>query len=127
MDMSLIKSKNTKPEIIVRRYLHNKGLRYLLHDRRLPGKPDLVFPKHRTIVFVHGCFWHAHEGCKYNKLPKGNQQYWRQKIGNNKIRDDLQVTHLRNSGWKVLTIWECETVNQRLENSLYFLYQSIIN
>ncbi|MNK29888.1 Very short patch repair protein [compost metagenome] len=106
--MSKIKSKNTAPEMIVRRYLHNKGFRYRLHDKKLPGKPDLILPKYKAVIFVHGCFWHGHEGCKYYRIPKSNTDYWIEKIEGNILRDQDKQQLLRDMGWRVIVIWECE-------------------
>lgn len=106
--MSGIRGKNTKPELLVRQYLHAKGLRYRLHANELPGKPDLVFPKYRTVVFVHGCFWHRHEGCKFAATPKTNSAFWIKKLSANRDRDLQHESQLQALGWKVLTIWECQ-------------------
>lgn len=106
--MSKIRSKNTVPEMIVRKYLHRKGFRYRLHDKKLPGKPDVVLPKYRTAIFVQGCFWHAHEGCKYYRLPKSNTDYWFKKIEGNISRDRLNQHALKKMGWNVIIVWECE-------------------
>ncbi|MBA0256771.1 very short patch repair endonuclease [Stenotrophomonas maltophilia group sp. msm4] len=106
--MSLIRSRDTKPEMVVRSYLHKRGLRYRLHDSRLPGKPDLVFPKRGAVVFVHGCFWHGHENCRRARLPETTTAYWLSKIRKNKERDQLVAGRLRRLGWRVLTVWECQ-------------------
>lgn len=106
--MSLIRGRDTKPEMVVRSYLHKRGLRYRLHDSRLPGKPDLVFPSRRAVVFVHGCFWHGHENCRRAHLPKTTTAYWLSKIRRNKERDRLVAGRLRRLGWRVLTVWECQ-------------------
>lgn len=106
LNMSRIRSRDTQPEMLVRRGLHAKGLRYRLHDRTLPGCPDLVFPQYRTVVFVHGCFWHFHK-CALSKLPKTRKDFWRQKLELNEIRDKKSVTELLDTGWRVLIIWEC--------------------
>lgn len=105
-NMSRIRGKDTKPEMLIRRGLHARGLRYRLHDRSLPGRPDLVFPKYRTAVFIHGCFWHAH-GCALSKLPATRQDFWQAKLGANAARDQKAVDALRTGGWRVLVIWEC--------------------
>lgn len=107
-NMSRIKGKNTKPEEIVRKYLFSRGFRYRKNDKRLPGTPDVVLPKYRTVIFVNGCFWHGHEGCKYFALPASNTDFWRQKIEANNERDIRKSKELRQLGWKVITIWECE-------------------
>lgn len=106
--MSKIKSKNTAPEMIVRRYLHNKGFRYRLHDKKLPGKPDLILPKYKAVIFIHGCFWHGHEGCKYYRIPKSNIDYWTKKLKGNISRDKQDQQSLQAMGWRVLIVWECE-------------------
>ena len=106
--MARIKGKNTRAEIIVRTGLHKLGFRYQLHRKNLPGKPDLVFPKHHAVIFVNGCFWHGHT-CKYFKLPATNTEFWRDKIGANQERDELKTKQLINLGYTVLRIWECQT------------------
>lgn len=106
--MSHIRSKNTKPEHIVRQFLWHRGFRYRLHVKNLPGKPDIVLPKYRTIVFINGCFWHGHEDCKDFVIPKTNTDFWLDKIGKNKSRDLQDKLSLTASGWKVVTIWECD-------------------
>jgi len=105
-NMSRIRSKNTKPEIAVRSLLHRAGYRFRLHVNYLPGKPDIVLPKHKTVIFVHGCFWHRHAGCKFAYSPKSNIKFWEKKFRDNKKRDDLVNTELAQSGWKVIRIWE---------------------
>lgn len=106
--MSQIKGKDTKPEILVRKFLFANGIRYRLHDKRLPGKPDMVFPKYKKVVFIHGCFWHGHENCKYFVVPKTRTEWWLNKINSNKKKDAESVYALKKQGWKVITIWECE-------------------
>lgn len=106
LNMSRIKGKDTKPEMLIRRGLHARGLRYRLHDRSLPGRPDLVFPKYHTAVFIHGCFWHAH-GCALSKLPATRQGFWQTKLAANAARDRKAVDALLAAGWRVLVIWEC--------------------
>ena len=107
--MRAVKSKNTETEMTVRRFLHRSGLRYRLHDRRLPGTPDLIFPARRVALFIHGCFWHQHPGCKRARLPKENSEYWTPKLQKNSDRDWRSMQALRSMGWQVLVIWECET------------------
>ncbi len=107
--MRQVKGRNTKPELVVRRWLHAHGYRFRLHRKDLPGKPDIVLPKHRTVVFVHGCFWHGHPGCKHAALPTSNREYWETKIGRNIDRDKRNRRELRKAGWRVVTIWECRT------------------
>lgn len=106
LNMSRIRGKDTKPEMLIRRGLHALGLRYRLHDRSLPGRPDLVFPKYRVVLFIHGCFWHAH-GCALSKLPKTRQDFWKAKLLTNAQRDRRATEMLTSAGWRVLIIWEC--------------------
>ena len=108
-NMSLIKGKNTKPEITVRKYLHAQGYRFRLHVKDLPGKPDIVLPKYKTVIFVHGCFWHQHPGCKHAARSASNQEYWEKKLDRNINRDKRNLNDLGLLGWRVLVIWECET------------------
>lgn len=112
--MSLIKNKNTKPEMVVRSVCHGLGLRYRLYRRDLPGTPDLVLPKHRLCIFVHGCFWHQHPGCKYACPPKSRLEFWLPKLANNVERDLKAKQQLQALGWKVLVIWECHTKNREI-------------
>ncbi|QDI04234.1 DNA mismatch endonuclease Vsr [Xanthomonas cerealis pv. cerealis] len=105
--MSGIRGKNTRPEIAVRSFLHRNGLRFRLHGPQLPGKPDIVLPRWNAVVFVHGCFWHGHLGCRYFKLPKTRVDFWKTKINDNSRRDSLAVDLLREAGWRVAIIWEC--------------------
>lgn len=107
--MSLVRSRDTKPEMRVRKALHAAGLRYRLHDRRLPGVPDLVFPSRRVVVFVHGCFWHRHLDCPVARLPKSRLDFWEPKLAGNVARDARKQAELTALGWRVLVIWECET------------------
>jgi DNA mismatch endonuclease (patch repair protein) len=110
-NMRRIKSTGTKPEMLVRRLVHSMGYRYRLHRKDLPGKPDLVFGPRKKIIFVHGCFWHGHDAdeCPDRQTPKSNVSYWSPKLARNKERDAERVIALKKAGWKVLTIWECET------------------
>ena len=114
-NMSRIKNKNTKPEEIVRKFLFSNGFRYRQNDKRLPGHPDIVLPKYKTVIFVNGCFWHGHEGCKYFVWPKSNEEFWRKKIGSNIERDEKNVSALEQLGWRVLIIWECDLKNDQIE------------
>lgn len=106
--MSRIKSKNTKPEIKVRKIIYAMGYRYRLHVKQLPGSPDIVFVGRKKIIFINGCYWHGHVGCRYAKLPQSNIEFWVNKINKNKARDFENVAELESLGWKVTTIWQCE-------------------
>lgn len=106
-NMSRIKSKNTKPEMLVRRFLHKNGFRYRLHVKDLPGKPDIVLPKYKSVIFIHGCFWHGHEGCKYYVVPKTRTEWWVEKIDKNKSNDIKAQGTLISTGWNIVNIWEC--------------------
>lgn len=106
--MSHIRGKNTKPEVALRKALFSQGFRYRINDKRLPGKPDIVLPKYKTAIFIHGCFWHGHEGCKYAYTPKTNTEFWVQKVQGNKERDIRIQTLLETQGWNVIVVWECE-------------------
>ncbi|TVM33820.1 very short patch repair endonuclease [Oceanidesulfovibrio marinus] len=121
--MSKIRGKDTKPEKIVRSLLHSMGYRFRLHRKDLPGKPDIVLPKYKTVIFVHGCFWHGHSICQDGHIPKSNSDYWKSKIDNNIRRDKKNMSLLSNSGWSYVIIWECETNNlnileQRIKSEL---------
>lgn len=117
-NMSQIKGKDTKPEILVRKFLFANGIRYRLHDKRLPGKPDLVFPKYGKVVFIHGCFWHGHESCKYFVVPKTRTEWWLNKINANRKKDAESIAALKKQGWKVITVWECELKRDKRESKL---------
>jgi DNA mismatch endonuclease (patch repair protein) len=121
--MASIGAKDTLPEKKVRRYLHALGLRYRLHGRSLPGRPDLVLPSFRTVIFVHGCFWHRHAGCRFATTPASNAEFWRRKFQTNIDRDAAKEASLSTAGWRVLTIWECETDN---EESLERLFWEVV-
>jgi DNA mismatch endonuclease (patch repair protein) len=116
--MSAIHAKNTKPELLVRRYLFSRGFRYRLNDPRLPGHPDLVLRKYRTVVFVNGCFWHGHEGCKYFRLPQTNTEFWQAKITRNAERDKAVQRALAALGWHCITVWECQLKPKVREQTL---------
>lgn len=105
--MSKVKSKNTKPELQVRSWLHKRGFRFRLHRKDLPGVPDIILPKYKTAIFVHGCFWHQHSGCKKATIPKTNHEFWKQKLERNVERDNEHVNQLKQQGWKVFIVWEC--------------------
>jgi len=111
-NMSRIKGTNTKPEMLVRKFLFSKGFRYRINDKKLPGKPDIVLPKYKTVIFVNGCFWHGHENCKYFKLPKTRTEWWKGKIEKTKINDLLNHMQLIEMGYKVLIVWECDIKNK---------------
>ena len=106
--MSAVHSKNTRAELLVRRYLWSHGIRYRIHDKNLPGKPDIVIPRYKLAIFVHGCFWHGHENCSRGRLPKSRIEYWKAKIETNKSRDRLIKEKLKAKGWRQLAIWECQ-------------------
>ena len=133
--MSHIHGKDTKPEEIVRKYLFSKGYRYRKNDKRYPGTPDIVLPKYKTVVFVNGCFWHQHCGCKYAALPKSNYKYWKEKLEKNIERDKLQIQQLNNLGWNVIVVWECEISTKKkridrltkLDNEISCFYNKKIN
>ena len=124
-NMSQIKSKDTKPEIIVRKYLFSKGLRFRKNDKRYPGSPDIVLPKYNTVVFINGCFWHLHDGCKYAVMPKSNVEYWKKKLYRNKERDKQNQKELEKMGWNVITVWECQLKKDNREETLEKLYTQI--
>lgn len=111
-NMSQIKGKNTKPEIMVRKFLFANGFRYRLHDKKLQGKPDIVLRKYNTVIFVHGCFWHGHDGCKKFVIPKTRTDFWLNKINTNISNDNKNIEALKKDGWNVITIWECEIKNE---------------
>ena len=117
-NMSMIKGKNTKPEMLVRKFLFAHGIRYRLHDKKLPGKPDLVFPKYKILLFINGCFWHGHEECKYFVVPKTRTDWWLEKITGNKTRDTENIKRLKKEGWKIIVIWECELKKNTKEKTL---------
>lgn len=119
--MAAIRSTNTKPEIMVRKYLWSRGFRYRLNNPRLPGHPDLVLRKYRTCIFVNGCFWHGHEGCKEFRLPQTNTDFWRKKIERNRTRDREEHRRLAEMGWHVVVVWECELKPSRREKTLQSL------
>lgn len=125
--MAAIKGKDTKPEMIVRKYLFSRGLRYRVNNRKLPGSPDIVLKKYKTVVFIDGCFWHGHEGCKYYRLPRTNVDFWRHKIAMNIARDYANSIDLRLSGWNVIRVWECDIKTKvKREATLESLYQEIV-
>src|ERR1700749_2725412 len=117
-NMSRIRSKDTKPELLVRKFLFANGFRYRLHDKKLPGKPDIVLPKYKTIIFIHGCFWHGHKGCKYFVVPKTSTDWWMDKIERNKTNDSQKGKQLKALNWKVIEIWECQLKPNLQEKTL---------
>jgi DNA mismatch endonuclease, patch repair protein len=124
-NMSRVKSKDTKPELTVRKYLHAHGFRYKLHEKTLPGKPDLVLPKYRTVIFVHGCFYHGHEGCRYFVVPKTRTEWWLDKINGNRSRDAVNNAKLVAEGWNIITIYECELKPASREQTLQNLTEQL--
>lgn len=123
--MSQIKGKNTKPEEIVRKFLFNNGFRYRKNDRSLPGTPDIVLPKYKTVIFVNGCFWHGHEGCRYYVIPKTNTDFWVDKINTNIQRDKKKASELSEFGWNIIVIWECQLKKGLIEYTLKNLIDKI--
>ena len=123
--MSRIKSKDTKPEMLVRKFLHAQGYRYRLHDKKLPGKPDIVLAKYRTVIFVHGCFWHGHSKCKYYVVPKTRTEWWLNKINGNITNDAKAAKALKKDGWKIITVWECQLKPAKIEKTLLALIGKI--
>jgi len=126
-NMSQIRGKDTKPELLVRKFLFSEGFRYKLHDKKLPGKPDIVLPKYKIVVFVNGCFWHAHKKCKYFVVPKTRKNWWLNKINRTKELDKENYQKLRKRGWKVISIFECELKNGNAEKTLEKLIKLIKN
>lgn len=119
-NMSRIRSKNTRPEQIIRSLLHKKGFRFRLHRKDLPGHPDIVLPKYKTVIFVNGCFWHRHKNCKYAYKPKSNRLFWEKKFSQNIERDKKNIKLLKDRGWIVITIWECEVSSTEIVRKKVF-------
>ena len=117
-NMQQIKGKDTKPEMLVRKFLHANGFRYKLHDKKLPGKPDIVLLKYKTIIFVHGCFWHGHRNCKYFVVPKTRTEWWQNKINGNIANDTKAIKALKKEGWKIINIWECGLKAAKMQKTL---------
>lgn len=126
-NMAAIKGKNTKPEEIVRKYLFANGFRYRKNDKRLPGTPDIVLPKYKTVIFVNGCFWHGHDNCKYFVWPENNAEFWRRKIESNILRDNKKIEQLHSLNWRVIVIWECQLKPKLRQESLAHLVNEIVN
>ncbi|OCA75431.1 very short patch repair endonuclease [Chryseobacterium arthrosphaerae] len=129
-NMQQIKGTNTKPEILLRRLLFSKGFRYRINNKNLPGKPDIVLKKYKTVIFVNGCFWHGHENCRYYVIPKTRTEFWTDKINGNKKRDKKNTELLIQMGWKVITVWECELkkdkVDQTIEKLINELHDNLL-
>jgi DNA mismatch endonuclease (patch repair protein) len=125
-NMSQIKGKNTKPEILVRKFLFSKGFRYRLHDKKLLGRPDIVLPKYKTIIFVQGCFWHGHDNCKYFVIPKTRTQWWLDKINKNKENDKKNQKELKKRSWRIINVFECELRGNQQDKRLHKLTKQII-
>jgi DNA mismatch endonuclease (patch repair protein) len=124
-NMSKIRAKDTKPEFIVRKFLFSKGFRYKLHDKKLPGHPDIVLKKYKIVVFVNGCFWHGHNNCKYFSIPKTRTDWWKSKIEKNISNDEKNIVELKKLGWKTLCVWECELKTNQREKTLNNLLTKI--
>lgn len=124
-NMSQIRSKNTKPELVVRKYLFAKGFRYRLHKKDLSGKPDIVLPKYKTVIFVHGCFWHGHEGCKYFVVPKTKTEWWLKKIARNKQLDTENIKKLKSDKWNVIILFECKLKKDNIDSTLNTLIKKL--
>ncbi|OOQ58278.1 very short patch repair endonuclease [Mucilaginibacter pedocola] len=124
-NMSRIRSKDTKPEILVRKFLFSRGYRFRLHEKKLPGKPDIILPKYKAVIFIHGCFWHGHQGCRYFVIPKTRTDWWLSKINRNIENDDKSELALKTAGYKVITVWECDLKKKTLE-TLYAIENSLI-
>ena len=124
-NMSRIRSKDTKPEMLVRKFLHKHGFRYRLHVKSLPGKPDIVLPKYRTVIFIHGCFWHGHQGCKAAALPETRKDWWSDKIEKNITNEQKSEETLRGLDWKIITIWTCNLTKSAIADTLTQLLDSL--
>lgn len=124
-NMSRIKGKNTKPEMLVRKFLFNNKFRYRLHARNLPGKPDLVLKKYRALIFINGCFWHGHKECKYYTVPKTRTEWWTAKINMTIAKDRDNIEKLKSQGWRIFTLWECQLKKKHLETTLKTLINEL--
>lgn len=123
--MGLVKGKNTKPELLVRKFLHANGYRFRLHVKDLPGKPDIVLPKYKTVIMVHGCFWHQHQNCSKSSFPKTNATWWKEKLLKNITVDEKAERALIKQGWKVLTVWQCELNSKTIDQTLQSLLKQL--
>ena len=117
-NMSQIRSKNTKPEMLVRRFLHSNGFRYRLHVKALPGRPDIVLRRYKIVIFVHGCFWHMHGGCQYSSIPTNNREYWEPKLNKNKLKDQELLLEYKKRKWQALVLWGCELKTTTIEKTM---------
>jgi DNA mismatch endonuclease, patch repair protein len=124
-NMSCIRAKNTRPEMLVRKFLHAQGFRYTLHNKKLPGKPDIVLPKHKTIIFIHGCFWHGHKNCKFFVVPKTRTEWWLNKINSNIANDTRAVKALKKEGWRIIHLWECDLKHLKIAKTLTRLLKKL--
>ena len=124
-NMSQIRSRNTKPEMLVRKFLHARGFRYKLHDKTLPGKPDIVLPKYKTVIFIHGCFWHGHKDCRYFVVPKTRTEWWLNKINSNIANDTKAVKTLKKEGWRIINLWECDLRSIKVSKTLTKLLKKL--
>lgn len=125
--MSHIKNKNTKPEILVRRFLFANGFRFRLYRKDLPGKPDIVLPRYKTVIFINGCFWHGHPGCKYATIPETNREFWSNKISGNMERDKVTFSTLEKMGWRIIVVWQCELKPKKKDRTLQNLITELHN
>lgn len=126
-NMSMIRSTNTKPEMLVRKFLFKNGFRYSLHSKKLSGKPDIVLPKYNSIIFVHGCFWHGHSNCRNAKIPINNKNFWVNKIVSNSERDKRNMSALKKEGWKIYILWECQLTKNKIEKTLNKLLRKLLH
>ncbi|WP_214071826.1 very short patch repair endonuclease [Mucilaginibacter sp. dw_454] len=124
-NMSRIRGKNTKPEILVRKFLFSKGFRYRLHDKKLPGKPDIILPKYKAVIFINGCFWHGHQDCKYFTVPKSHTEWWLNKISRNQENDLISNSLLSAKNYRVITVWECQLKKNLMEETLQNLIATL--
>ena len=124
-NMSQIRSRNTKPEMLVRKFLHAQGFRYKLHDKKLQGKPDIVLPKYKTVIFIHGCFWHGHKNCRFFVVPKTRTEWWLNKINSNIANDTNAVKALRKEGWKIIYLWQCNLKPAKVARSFASLLKKL--